>query len=278
MKKVFVIIAAFTAFTSFAQSVTLPQPSPTQTIKQNFGLGSIELSYSRPSIKNRVAFKESSELAPLDKVWRTGANKATILTFSEDLSINSVTVKAGKYGLLTIPGKKSFTIIVTKDTNVSQPNDYVEANDVVRYTAPIEKLGDKAELFTMQFENITYESCQLHLMWGNVGVALPINTLIKEKLKANVQKSLDGDKPAYTSIATYYYEIEKDYTHALEAITKAINSGKPSFPQYLLKAKIEKELGDKVSARASAEKCVELAKIAKNDDYVRSAKAFIGKL
>ena len=143
MKKLFIAIATFLAFSAYAQTVTLPQPSPTQTVKQNFGLGSVELSYSRPSMKGRAAFKENSELAPIDKVWRTGANGATTLNFSDDVIINNVAVKAGKYGLLTIPGKKAFTIIITKDLNVNQPPLYNQANDVVRVTAPIIRLSDK---------------------------------------------------------------------------------------------------------------------------------------
>jgi len=277
MKQTLLIIATFMAFTAFAQSVKMPQPSPTQTIKQNFGLGTIELSYSRPSLKDRVAFKEYSELAPTDVVWRTGANGATTITFSDDVIINNVLVKAGKYGLLSIPTKKNFVFIITHDTTVNQPPMYNGDHDVVRYNAPISK-GEKVEQFTMQFVNITYETLELQLNWGSTQVSLPISTNIKDRVKADVEKSENGDKPAYAAIATYYYEIAKNYPSALEYITKAVYAGKPSFSAYLLKAKIEKELGDKASAKASANKCIELARTANNDDAVRAAKAIIGKL
>ena len=278
MKQVFIVIATLFVFGAKAQTVTLPQPSPTQTVKQNFGLGFVELSYSRPSLKGRSAFKENSELAPIDKVWRTGANGATTLNFSDDVTINNVLIKAGKYGLLTIPEKKSFTIIITKDLNVNQPPLYNQVNDVVRVSAPINKLSDNVELFTIDFANITYESLDLQLKWGNTEVTLPINTNIKDRVKADVEKSETGDKPAYNAIATYYFEIAKDNAQALDYVTKGILSGKPSFSSYLLKAKIEKEMGDKAGAKASATKAIELANAAKNDDYVRAAKAIISKL
>ncbi len=278
MKQLFIVIATFLAFSAYAQTVTLPQPSPTQTVKQNFGLGSVELSYSRPSMKGRAAFKENSELAPIDKVWRTGANGATTLNFSDDVTINNVAVKAGKYGLLTIPVKKGFTIIITKDLTVNQPSLYNQANDVVRVTAPIIKLSDKVELFTIEFANITSETLDLQLKWGNTEVVLPISTNIKDRIKVDIDKSASGDKPAYNTIATYYFEIAKDNAKALEFVTKGIQAGKASFSSYLLKAKIEKELGDKASAKASANKAIELANTAKNDDYVRAAKEFISKL
>ena len=278
MKQLFIVIAAFLVSSANAQTVNLPQPSPTQTVKQNFGLGSVELSYSRPSLKARSVFRENSELAPIDKVWRTGANGATTLTFSDDITINNVLVKAGKYGLLTIPGKKAFTIIITKDLNVNQPPLYNQANDLIRVTAPINKLSDKVELFTIQFANITYEALDLQLEWGNTEVTLPITTNIKDRVKADVEKSETGDKPAYNAIATYYFEIAKDNAQALDYVSKGILSGKPSFSSYLLKAKIEKEMGDKASAKVSASKAVELANAAKNDDYIRAAKELINKL
>ena len=278
MKQLFIVIAAFLVSSANAQTVNLPQPSPTQTVKQNFGLGSVELSYSRPSLKARSVFRENSELAPIDKVWRTGANGATTLTFSDDITINNVLVKAGKYGLLTIPGKKAFTIIITKDLNVNQPPLYNQANDLIRVTAPINKLSDKVELFTIQFANLTYEALDLQLEWGNTEVTLPITTNIKDRVKADVEKSETGDKPAYNAIATYYFEIAKDNAQALDYVSKGILSGKPSFSSYLLKAKIEKEMGDKASAKVSASKAVELANAAKNDDYIRAAKELINKL
>ena len=274
---IFASIFALITLCSNSQTVTLPQASSTQTLKQNFGLGSIELSYSRPSLKNRVAFKELSELAPIDKIWRTGANGATTLTFNNDVLINNVAVKAGKYGLLSIPGKKSFTLIISKDIDVSQPTAYKVENDLLRYTATISKLNEKVETFTIQFANITYSTCDLQISWGNTLVTLPIVANVKDKIKADIEKSLDSDKPALGSIATYYYEIEKDYTKALEYATKAISS-KPSYGLFLLKAKIEKEIGDKASAKVSAEKCIDLAKTANNDDVVRSAKELINKL
>src|SRR5947199_2863242 len=85
-----------------AQNLTTPQISPTEEIKQNFGLSQIEVSYSRPGIKGRKIF---GDLVPYNKVWRTGANNATTITFGDDVMINGAKITAGKYGLLTIPGE-----------------------------------------------------------------------------------------------------------------------------------------------------------------------------
>src|SRR5690349_21801654 len=107
-------------------------PSPLQTVKQGFGLSHVEVSYFRPGGKGRKIF---GDLVPYDKVWRTGANSPTLITFGEEVSIGGTKVPAGKYGLLTIPGQQEWTIIITKSTDVSSPSAYKEANDVVRVKA-----------------------------------------------------------------------------------------------------------------------------------------------
>src|SRR5512138_2494062 len=111
MKKIFLLAAlAFIFLTNNAQQLTTPQPSPTASIKQNFALSSIEISYSRPGVKGRKIF---GDLVPYGKVWRTGANSATTITFGDDVTIGTTKVTAGKYGLLTIPDKESWTMIIT---------------------------------------------------------------------------------------------------------------------------------------------------------------------
>jgi hypothetical protein len=272
MKKIlFACMAVVSLVFASAQGINMPQPSPSQTIKQNFGLGFLELNYSRPSIKSRTVFKENSELAPLDKVWRTGANSPTLLTVSDEITVNGTTIKAGKYGLLSIPGKKEFTVIISKDINVNQPSLYKQENDIVRVTVPVMKMKDKMEVFTMQFANIKAESCELHIMWSDVAVSLPIATNVQGRIAADVAKNLASDKPNYQAAANFYFEMSKEYNKALEAVSKGIDANKNAFWLYLLKARIEKELGDKVAAKTSADKCIEIATVAKNDDYIRGA-------
>src|ERR1700745_2591110 len=103
---------------TYSQNLVTPQPSPTAEIKQNFGLSYIELSYSRPGVKGRKIF---GDLVPYGKVWRTGANNATTLTFGDDVVIGGTKIPAGKYGLLTIPGENEWTMIISKQTDVTNP-------------------------------------------------------------------------------------------------------------------------------------------------------------
>ena len=157
MKKLFITtIAAFALFVADAQTLTTPQPSPTQTIKQNFGVSSIELSYSRPGMKGRKIF---GDLVPFGKVWRTGANNATTITFGDDVTIGDAKVKAGKYGLISIPEKKNWTLIITKQLDVTSPAAYKQDQDVVRLEVKTMNMDESMETFTMQFANIKTNSC-----------------------------------------------------------------------------------------------------------------------
>ena len=100
-------------------------------------MSSVELSYSRPSIKGRKIF---GDLVPFDQVWRTGANQATTLTFGEDVTIGGKKIPAGKYGLLSIPEKNNWTLIITKQLDVTSPAAYKSDQDVVRVEAKTMKL------------------------------------------------------------------------------------------------------------------------------------------
>lgn len=262
---------------SQAQPLVTAQPSPTQTIKQNFGLGSVELSYSRPGLKGR---KLGIDLAPYGKVWRTGANAATTLQFTDDVTIGGTNVKAGKYGILSIPDANEWILIITKDLNVNDPSAYKPENDVVRVKAPVMKLGDKVETFTMNFANFTNSNCDLQLLWENSAVALPISINTDEKVMKQIDDIFNKDRKPYYAAALYYYDNGKDLAKAKEWIDKA--SADPanakSLNIHLLKARIYQKTGDKVGAKANAEKTLALATEAKNNDYIKMAQELIKTL
>lgn len=271
------LLLAFALLISFGSKAQLrtPAPSPLQTIRQDFGIGNIELSYSRPSAKDRKIF---GDLVPFDKVWRTGANMATTLNFTEEVNIGGTAIKPGKYGLLSIPGKDQWTLIITKDLGVTSPAAYKQENDVVRVTAKTEKLDDKVETFTMQFANITGSSIDLQIMWDKTMVTLPITANTDAKVMAQIENMLIKDNRPYYAAASYYYDNGKDLNQARTWIDKAIENNPKAFWMHLLKARIAVKLGDKATAKASAEKTRELATEAKNDDYVKMANELIASL
>ncbi|HMK25310.1 MAG TPA: DUF2911 domain-containing protein [Chitinophagaceae bacterium] len=265
MKKIFfAVIAAFSLCVADAQLRT-PAPSPTQTIKQDFGLSNIELSYSRPGIKGRKIF---GDLVPFGKVWRTGANNASTLTFGDAVMIGGTKIPAGKYGLLTIPDKKSWTIIISKQTDVTSPADYKQDQDVVRVEINTMNMNESMETFTMQFANVKPTTCDLYMMWDKTVVALPIVTDIDAKVMAQIDQVMNKDNRPYFNAAMYYMDNGKDLNQALIWFDKAVELQPTAFFIHHQRANCLARLGKKEEAKAAAEKSKELAIIAKNDDYV----------
>jgi hypothetical protein len=258
-----VAIATLTA--ANAQPLKTPAPSTTQTIKQDIGLGNIELSYSRPAMKGRKIF---GELVPFGKVWRTGANQATTITFSDDVTIGTTAVKAGKYGLVSMPDKDSWALIITKQLDITSPADYKPENDVVKLTAKTIALKDPIEIFTIDFANIKPNSCELHLKWGNTAVSLPISTEVDSKVMTQIDNLINKDNKPYFTAAMYYLENGKDLAKASAWFDKAIEQNPKAFWVYHQKANCLVKLNKKTEAIAAANKSIELAKEAKNDDYV----------
>jgi len=261
--------------------IKMPAPSTTQTISQDFGMGKIELTYSRPNIKGRSLLKENSDLAPLNKLWRLGANAATRIRFTDNVTMGGKVLDTGSYVLYAIPGKDYWEIIVNKGLNNWGTDGYKEAEDVVRFKLKSEKIATAVESFSLQFEAIQPETCELLITWGNTTVKVPISTNVKPRLRAQIEKELSADKvnPAiYQTAANFYYEWDKDLSKALLNAKKATEATPNGFWLFLLRAKIEKENGDKIAAKASAEKCIALATTAKNEDYVKQATDLIKKL
>ncbi|HMR92336.1 MAG TPA: DUF2911 domain-containing protein [Chitinophagaceae bacterium] len=243
-----------------------PAASPAQTVKQDFALSSVELSYSRPSLKGRKLYKD---LAPAGKVWRTGANGATTLTFGEDVTIGGVKVPAGKYGLLSIPDTKSWTLIISKQTNVTSPAAYKQDMDVVRVKADVKKTKTSTETFTISFANVKAESCEVQLAWGNALVSLPVTADIDTKIMAEIDKAMKGDKPPYFQAASYYMDNGKDLNQALSWFNKAVEQQPDAFWVQYQWANCLAKLGKKAEAKSAAERSRELAAKAQNDDYVK---------
>lgn len=265
MRKLFITaFAAFVLSPAGAQLKT-PAPSPTQTIKQDFALSSVELSYSRPGKKGRKIF---GDLVPYGKVWRTGANSATTITFGEEVLIGDKKVAAGKYGLLTIPDTASWTIIISKQTDVTSPSAYKQEEDVVRVNAKPFTLPFPIETFSISLDNITSNSCTLGLMWENLYVPIPITTDVDTKVMAQIKSAMENDSRPYFNAAQYYIDNGKDLNKAVEWLDKAYSQNPDAFWILYQKARAQSKLGKKSDAIATSNKSIEIAKKAKNDDYV----------
>ena len=267
MKKIFITaFAVSTLLFTEAQTLTTPQSSTTQTIKQNFGLSSIELTYSRPGVKGRKIF---GDLVPFGKLWRTGANSANIITFGDTVFINGTKIAPGKYGLFSIPDKSSWTLIVSKQLNVTSPEAYKQDQDVVKVDVKPMNLNEKMETLTMQFANINPGSCDLQILWDNTAVSLPITTDTEGKMKVQIDQMMKMDNRPYYNTAVYYINNGKDLNQALTWLNKAIELEPDVLRNHYQRANVLAKMGKKEEAKTAAKKGIEMAKAQKNDNFVK---------
>lgn len=255
-----------------AQAPRIPEASSTQTIIQDFGLGKVTITYSRPNVKGRVIF---GGINPYGQVWRTGANAATTITFSDKVILEGHNVPAGTYSLFTIPEKDEWTIILNKTAKQWGAYSYKEADDFLRFKVKPEYLAEKRETFTIQFRNATTKTMDLHMVWDHTGVTVHLHTDDDAQIMANIDALMSGTRKPYFNAIQYYYENDKDMNKAL-AWTLEAQKTDPKGPWYKLwEARIRLKMGDKQGAIRAAQQGIDLSKASKDEEYQRLNQAVL---
>lgn len=278
MKRIYtlilVLLAAGSTIKTQAQGLKMPQTSSAQTITQEFGLGKVTVTYSRPNTKGRKIF---GGLEPYGQVWRTGANSATVISFTDDVTIEGNKVPAGDYALFTIPNANEWTIILNKTSKQWGAYDYKQADDFLRFKVKAAKTAAPVETFTMQFANVKPTTAELTLEWERTAVALHLTTEVDSRIMANIDAAMQGEKKPYFAAAQYYYENNKDLNKALAWMNEAEKSDPKAVYYKYWKARIQLKMGDKPGAVTTAQEGVRLSKEAKNDEYMRLNESVIAQ-
>lgn len=251
----FAVILSVTAL--FAQDLKLPALSPTSKLTQEFSTSSIEISYSRPSVRGRVIF---GDLVPYGDVWRTGANSATKIKFGEDVEVGGVSLKQGEYAMYTIPGKEEWTVILNKGLGNWGASGYDTNDDVARFKVKPKKINNSIQTFTINIADITYSSCDIELVWENTKVIIPVKANNQERLNASIDKAINKPNIPYFSAANYYYETNQNLELANQYVDKALETNPKAYYMWNLKARIAQKMGKKDEAIAAAKKSAEVAK------------------
>ncbi len=249
--------------------IRTPAASPFCKMTQTVGLTDITVEYSRPSMKDRTIFA-SNGLVPYGKVWRTGANSVTKITFSDDVKVGGKELEKGSYALLTVPGSSQWTIQLYKHESTNW-GSYVEKDPDAKVTVEALNMGDiKVETFMIDINNIRNNSASLNFIWESTFVAVPVEVEVDSKVTADIKRVMAGPSGNdYFAAATYYHEAGKDLKQALAWIQKATSVENPRFWQVRREALILADLGKHKEAIAVAKKSMVLAKEAGNDDYVK---------
>lgn len=249
--------------------VKTPQPSPSAKVMQKVGLTDVTVEYSRPGVKDRVIF---GDLVSYDKMWRTGANKNSMITFSDDVTIAGKEVKKGTYAIFVKPSMTSWEVNLYTDTeNWGTPETWDAAKVAVSTSAKTMKLNDKVERFTISVENMTDGGADLVMAWDKTKVVVPFTVDTESMVMASIEKTMSGPSAGdYYSAGRYYKDSGKDYNKALEYINKSLEMGGEKFWILRQKALTQAKLGKTKDAIATAERSMALAKEAGNEDYVKN--------
>ena len=254
----------------FQAQIKTPAPSPGATIEQKIGLTDVSITYSRPHKRDREIF---GSLVPFDKMWRTGANKNTIITTSDILIFGNDTLKAGSYSIFTVPNKDAWTILFYGDTeNWGIPENWEDKEVMVKTTAKAGSLSQVKQSFTIGFNDVQMDGAELTMSWDKTVVTVPFKTATKERVTASIKKVMNGPAAEdYYKAADYYLSQKTNIKTALNYINKALDLKKEKPFWYLRrKALIQAELKDYKGAIETAKLSMTAAKKANYESYVKS--------
>lgn len=277
MKRIFNLFV-FLSFNMIIAQLEIPAASPKSTVFQTVGLTEISVEYSRPSVKNRNIF---GSLVPYDKIWRTGADESTKISFSDDVLINSTTIKAGTYSLYTIPNKNFWDIIFYAKTDVwGVPRNWDENKVVLKTRVDAYNLTEpiKTETLQISFDYLSNDAAVMAILWDNTYVPVRITVPTTKNVMLKISEVLNNNPTFsdYYKAAVFMNDQKIDAKKALEYMELAMNSNEnPRFwqlRQYSLILAENKLLKKAISV---AKKSLKMAEKSGNENYIKMNKASI---
>ncbi|RTE52224.1 DUF2911 domain-containing protein [Arenibacter aquaticus] len=272
MKKLALFVIMIAVSFGVQSQISTPAPSPASTLIQKVGLTDVTVEYSRPSMRGRTIF---GDLVPYDKLWRTGANARTKITFSDDVMIGDQELKAGSYAIFTKPGTSSWEVFFYTDTNGGgTPSDWDETKVAAKTTAQVYSMDMPVETFTITIDDLSADSATLGMLWEKSYVGVKFSVPTDKTVMTGIERIMNGPTANdYYAAAVYYMNSGKDINKAKEWMDKAMSmTDKPAFWQLRQQSLIYAKAGDKKQAIATAKKSLAAAEAAGNDDYIKMNK------
>jgi hypothetical protein len=272
MKKILSTALLMTALIWIAEAqIQTPAPSSAGSVSSVVGLTDVTIDYSRPKAKGRKIFGAGSDfLVPYGQIWRTGANNGTKITFSEDVEVEGTKVTKGSYLIFTWPGASEWTISLYSDVSLGgNTGGYDAAKETAKFTVKSEKLGVKVETFTMAIGDISEDNttAKVQIAWENTSAKFTVNVDYDAVVMKAIEANTKVNPGNLIAAAQYYYNTNKDLAQALKWTNEYLAAGNNStqFWNVHFKAQLQKALGDKKGAEATAKQSIEIAKKAEND-------------
>jgi tetratricopeptide (TPR) repeat protein len=260
MKKI--IIASFLAIATSitVQAQELPKPSPSATVTQTVGLTDISVVYSRPGVKNRTIW---GDLVPYGKMWRAGANKATMFSTSADIIIANQQLPKGEYSLFIIPEENAeWTVIFNKETELWGTGEYDEAMDQLRITVAPAESADMTERLEFRFSDVDMSSAVFSLNWEKIQLNIAISADPTQQAITNIENALSDSKEenkwkVYRSGASYARDVNMT-KKGLEWIQKSVELNGSNWYSYWVYASLLAQNNEFKKATEMASKSIKI--------------------
>jgi hypothetical protein len=244
----------------FSQQLQFPRPSPKATISQTIGMSEVTMTYNRPSVKGRVIW---GGLVPYDTVWRTGANEATTISFSDTVMLEGNKLNPGMYMLATIPSKEEWTIIINSKKDLWGAFGYDEKDDILRVKVKPQE-AEFTERMKFDFSDLTDSSATIELRWEKLKVPFHITFDTKAIALAKARKTVRWQDPMNAAM----YCVTNNFNH--EEGLKWINlslSMDENYSNLRVKARLLEQMGQRKEAIALMEKALEKGKAMENKPF-----------
>jgi len=234
----------------------LPRPSPFAKVWQVVGLTEITVDYSSPGVKGRKIW---GGLVPYDQMWRAGANSATKVTFSKDVTFAGKPVPAGSYAFFVIPGKSDWTVILNKKADqAGTGRDYKQDQDLLRVQLK-PKAAPFRERLAYLVTDFTDDKASLDLEWEKLRLPIPITVDTAKQAQANINNAVDNTWRTYANAARYMLENKKDYDAGMKLVDQSLALKEDWFNVWL-KAELQAAKGNVKEARVTGDHAYDLGK------------------
>jgi hypothetical protein len=207
---------------SAVSQVNYPRVSPGAKVSQMIGITEVTVSYHRPGVKNRLVW---GDLVPFNEIWRTGANEATTIEFSHDVTIANTVIPAGNYSFFTIidASQNAVTIIINKNPDLWGTSGYKKEEDVVRFSVkPVH--SEHQEWLQFSFDDLSKNSANLVFHWENFKFPIKISVDTDKNVLAEIKDSIGWR--AHLRAANYCLENKVQLEDGLQALNHSINLNK----------------------------------------------------
>jgi tetratricopeptide (TPR) repeat protein len=257
---------------SQATELKLPTISQRAIVTQRIGLTDITVNYCRPLVGGRELFGKT---IPYGQVWRAGANENTVITFTDDVSVEGKPLPAGTYGLHMIPAADQWTVIFSKNSTSWGSFTYDEKEDALRVTVK-PQTGEFEEALAYTFDDLKPDSTAVTMRWAKVAVpfhvSADVNAIVFKSIK-NQLRSVGGFTWAgYDEAALWVFDTGENLDQAIQWEDRSILS-EERFENLLNKSEILAAQGKKDEAAATKAKALQLASGLQLHVYGRSLQA-----